>query len=191
MNHLHENQLIDYLSGEIHNEEAQAVGKHLESCLICREKLQDLSASISDFISAYPGEPDKAFWSNYLPRLRERMDTAPKPNLGYFQQIASALAGGVVVLFMVLLIKGWFPTNDVSLHFEEWMADNLYGPVITSEDLESVDKLISESIDYTVLEYLSFDEDDLNGILDELSSDQLDEALSIIENQSVLYNSDI
>lgn len=74
----YQDQLIEYLDGTLLKEEAEAVQSHLSRCQACQKEEEVLLALLSGARAPLP-EPPELFWTNFLPRVRERISSRPEP----------------------------------------------------------------------------------------------------------------
>lgn len=66
------NKFLDYLEGELTQQERQEVEAHLAHCLSCQEEVRGLQETLG-LIANFPvPEPPEAFWQGYLRELREK-----------------------------------------------------------------------------------------------------------------------
>ncbi|NQS97935.1 MAG: zf-HC2 domain-containing protein [candidate division Zixibacteria bacterium] len=186
MEHISEYRLIEYNSGELEGDEMSEVENHLESCDKCRERLIALREDLGAVAAVFPAEPEAAFWASYLPRLRSKMEKGSSVVFGYIHQLSTALVGAAAAAVLLIFLNGGFNTKTVPLYFEEWSAVNLYEPLPTDIDSETFNEAFSQIAGLSQPEFMPVNDYDITEMLNQLSSDEVNQIFDFMENQSIL-----
>ena len=186
MEHISEYRLIEYNSGELAADEISEIENHLELCDKCRERLIALREDLDAIAAIFPAEPQPAFWASYLPRLRGRMEKGSSVVFGYFHQLSTVLAGAAAAAVLLIFLTGGFNTKTVPLYFEEWSAVNIYESLPADIDADIFDQAFSQMIDISEPEFLPINDYDITEMLNQLSSNEVNEVFDLLEKQSIL-----
>ncbi len=73
---LNRKRMVDYFEGSLSPDAAQAVRRHLEVCVRCREVFSGSEAVVRLAASKRPVEPDAAFWDDFDATLERKLDAA-------------------------------------------------------------------------------------------------------------------
>ncbi len=183
-----QDQLIEYLDGTLPREAAEAIQSHLTGCPACRQEERSLVAVLNEARAPLP-EPSDLFWTNFLPRVRERIATRPEPWYSFLSK--PAVGWGSLSLATLMVLAGllfwrmaptWrsgapaaFQSDDLSYETGYPLDDHLAQVVETSKDKAGAkqkvfDKLSPDEQDKST--QVQKEEGDLDDLLDGLSPEQ-------------------
>lgn len=185
MEHLTEYQIFEYFSGEPDYNEKIRFEEHLKICPDCQKQVREYQEDLSLIEKGFPKEPPQIFWVNYLPKLRRRMDENRVNEPGFLSNTLTALSGVLVAAVIFALTAGWFPENTVDLNFEEWFADNLTYSYIYYVDDDYIDEAYNSEFDLQKMNEILPGENEYD-ILQSATSEELEEALQILKDQSII-----
>ena len=185
MEHLTEYQIFEYISGEPDSESITIMEAHLNNCAVCRNQIQEYREDLTSIETGFPEEPSDIFWINYLPKLRQLMTESDVNEPGFVSNLASAFSGILVAAVIFTLLAGWFPENVVDLQFEEWFADNLTNSYIYYYDEDYFNDIYTSEMDLQQIDEILPD-DNIFDILESINMDELEEALSIIKDETII-----
>ncbi len=186
--------LSDYLEDLLEPSKRKMVERHLEECESCRLKLEEIKQLFSVLAQDKVPPMEEDYWTNFLPRVRARIEERRKPK---FRLVAKTrLALGLLSLLLVAIIGyNLFHTpqrNPATVALNQNMEMTVTDPILSSAADRLADALSAEStqasvagvvlsgeekedLDSTVIwlteNYLSHKE--ISSILDELNSDEL------------------
>lgn len=115
-------KFLDYLEGELTQQERGEVQTHLAHCVGCQEEVRALRETLG-LIANFPvPEPPEAFWQRYLKELRERAGVGVgRPRLVEWLRFSPwrpvpAFAVGVLLLVAAYLTWNTMAPRPTELH---------------------------------------------------------------------------
>ncbi|HSW02515.1 MAG TPA: zf-HC2 domain-containing protein [Sedimentisphaerales bacterium] len=108
-------RIVDYVDGELPQDETQAVGRHLVACEPCRRTAEALNRSLG---------LAKVLWSDNLDD-RERTQAAPAPRLYHIRVYAVAASVLIAASVLVLVVGDHYSRSSLtrSGNVERQVAD--------------------------------------------------------------------
>jgi hypothetical protein len=186
MKHPNELELLDYISGEVSEDEKKLIAGHIESCPDCQMKLREFKETVTEYSSLTYKEPEAHYWTSFLPLLRERMRKPYSFNPRMITQVSAAITGTAIVILIVVMFAGVFSKPSLPMHFEEWLADNYDELYYSEAELANLDISSYINVDEDIINYLPYGEKELEEALSEMSSNELEEALQAIKGEKIL-----
>jgi hypothetical protein len=177
--------------------------RHIDDCPNCQDAYYELT-KLRGTLAAMPAkEPDEAYWINYLPRLRQRMEQVPAKVTG--RSLAWAPSLTMAALFMILLL-----TSPVQIAPPTWYITqisqtselNMFsysGDYLTATELEELgtiwedEEYIASQVDSTELYVIKqitamniYETEDPIDYLNQLDDETLEEFFKTLMNKSII-----
>ncbi|HEV8335372.1 MAG TPA: zf-HC2 domain-containing protein [Candidatus Polarisedimenticolia bacterium] len=126
------------LVGEGGPEAPAAILEHLAHCAACRSESEHLREVLENLRPARVPDPGEAYWSSFLPRLRDRIarETARRPGSGMSRWAVAA----VVTLFLLggAVSMAWKPSIESNPRMAlQWLKTGV-PPDAMSDTLEEI-----------------------------------------------------
>jgi anti-sigma factor RsiW len=153
MRHLVEEQLEEYLGGELSSGEEQAFEEHLQHCLACRESLAEARSSHSYMAWLVPEEAPPAPGPGF--HFRVQSATERKMESSWLAELTRSLRPRLAypLVLLMLLSAAWTLTLDVADAEEDILAafPARFSTTISSEAerLDSRDLVMATLVDLT------------------------------------------
>lgn len=96
--------LMDYITGHVDKVEHSRIESHLLVCAECQKTYQELLASDAAIRHVSTESPDPVYFTNILPRVRERITTRQNPFREYSIALSRIVLPLAVSLFMIILL---------------------------------------------------------------------------------------
>lgn len=203
-------ELMDYIANRLGEQERRRVEDHLNSCDSCTQEYQELTGISSLLHQQRPHEPAPAYYAGILPRVRERLASHWQAGWDFSRGLTNIVLPLAVGAFLVILFI-YVPTDFTS---EYAQTDALHQAVKDFNDddiLQALEKeytgsSISPGMEVAaagVAEHLQSDkflksavskqledeeiaEIDVEGIMSELNSEQVDQVLTGLSERKSL-----
>jgi hypothetical protein len=111
--HLRDTEFADLLDGAL-GADRQA---HLKTCQACREKADELTATLAAVEDRVVPEPSPLFWDHFSARVRAAIDVEPAPGSAWHQLIATrsirwtAIATAATLVIAIALWRSGLPSR--------------------------------------------------------------------------------
>jgi hypothetical protein len=102
------NLLPDFLSNRVDVEEQKAVQEHIGRCVSCRQEALELEETFQALGSSETSIPSAAYWTNFLPRLHERLSEVGRTkqeSVPWVTKFLVPAAGLMVAVFLIARIE--------------------------------------------------------------------------------------
>ena len=138
-------RLIDFIEGQLEEEEKLAVKRHIDSCEDCLQDLESLRPLLEDvgsFGKSY-NEEENILWANYLPQVRERINRKKERKL-WIRAAVPAIGILSIAILLFFLNGGGKPDSRMGEEWtpvtgaEEWYIGELVDFVVDSSDVEKI-----------------------------------------------------
>ena len=147
-------KLVDYYENALSLKERNLVQSHLEICSDCQKELQKIRSTFELLNNESSYEPDEAYWVNFVPGLRIKIEKGQRTTLVPFPKLK--IAGGIVSLALVLLLGVFLFRSDQKVMFKSGEEPYSYLLPIEGENIDqlfyaeagnesSISKLLSET----------------------------------------------
>jgi hypothetical protein len=139
--------LPDFVSDRSNEEENESVQEHLERCSSCREEGLLLKQTFKAVASSHTSIPPEAYWTNFLPRLHDRLSERKKTRRDLAPSVKKFLlpSAGLVVTILLLSLTGVVPKPKGSLLAERQLVRQMDTAEFYQLAESSVDPLFPES----------------------------------------------
>ena len=182
-------KLVDYYENSLSPEEKKLVQSHLEICSNCQEELQKIKSAFELLINESTYEPDEAYWVNFVPGVRIKIEKGQRTTLVPIPRLK--IAGGIIGLVLVLLLSVFLFETDLRVMFKSSEESYSYLLPVEGEKIDqlfyseagdesSISRLLSETdrdklaLAETELEKSSWDKGGMEEALGELDLKQLE-----------------
>lgn len=186
--------LSDYLENSLEPSKRKTVEQHLEECESCRLKLEETQQLFSVLAQDKVPPMEDDYWTNFLPRVRARIEERKKPKFRLIPK--TRLAVGLISLLLVAVV-GYnllhiHQNNPAMVDLNQNVEMTVTDPIFSSAADQLADALSAESTQVTVAGVILSEEEkedldstatlltenylshkELSSILDELDSDEL------------------
>jgi hypothetical protein len=197
------NLLPDFLSHRTSGEEQRAVQDHLERCVSCSEEALALKETFLALEGAKPSIPSETYWTNFLPRLHNRLSEERRTGRELAPWVHKFLVPSAALIVTILLVSriGIIPESkdsfsEVRQVVEQMSASEFHRLAETSSDLlvpesssrleamlphdedtrRAINSLIAASSD----EFIQLREVNLHGLVDSGLEDLTDEEMETV-----------
>jgi hypothetical protein len=102
------NLLPDFLSNRADVGEQKSVQEHIDRCVSCRQEALALKETFQALERSEASTPSVAYWTNFLPRLRERLGEVggtKQESVPWVTKFLVPAAGLVVAVFLIARIE--------------------------------------------------------------------------------------
>jgi hypothetical protein len=99
------NLLPDFLSNRSSGEETRWVQEHLARCVSCREEVLVLKRTLEALESSETSGPAEIYWTNFLPRLHDRLSDERKTRRELAPWVNKILIPSAGLLVTILLLS--------------------------------------------------------------------------------------
>jgi hypothetical protein len=139
--------LPDSVSGRTNEEENKSVREHLERCSSCSEEVLVLKQTFEAVTSSRTSIPPETYWTNFLPRLHNRLSDGRKTRRDLAPWVSKFLlpSAGLVVTILLLSLTGVVPEPKGSLLAERQLVRQMDTTEFSQLVESSVDPLFPES----------------------------------------------
>jgi hypothetical protein len=139
--------LPDFVLHRTNEEENKSVQGHLEHCSSCREEVLVLKQTFEAVASSGLSIPSETYWTNFLPRLHERLSDGRKTRRKLAPWVSKFLlpSAGLVVTILLLSLSGIIPEPKGSLLVERQLVRQMDTTEFSQLAESSVDPLFPES----------------------------------------------
>jgi hypothetical protein len=139
--------LPDFVSNRSNEEENESVQEHLEHCSPCREEVLLLKQAFEAVASSRTSIPPEAYWTNFLPRLHDRLSDGRKTGRELAPLVNKFLlpSAGLVVTILLLSLTGVVPEPKRSLLAERQLVRQMDTTEFYQLAESSLDPLFPES----------------------------------------------
>ena len=143
-------QIIDYIENTLDQQDKSIIEAHIAGCISCQDEIESLRKIIELPHTVEFDIPPQAYWNNYLPRLREKIDAKQKAPW-YIRMPKYAWAGATAVIIFGILVLNFselFQSSEqLSINEEQWME--IYETTLSNmeqSDMYSEEVLENEQI---------------------------------------------
>jgi hypothetical protein len=173
--------LPDFVSNRSNEEENESVREHLEHCSSCRGEVLLLKQTFEVVASSRTSIPSETYWTNFLPRLHDRLSDRKKTKRELAPLVNKFLlpSAGLVVTILLLSLTGVVPEPKGSLLAERQLVRQMDTTEFYQLAESSVDPLFPESS--TRLETLLPQGDETRQAINSLIAPSSDEAVLLHE----------
>lgn len=177
--------LLEYLEGELPEEQRMGFSSHVSGCLNCRKEVADTESVLRNLSRYELPDPGDDFWRGFQANIRESLNRKEQPQrnilvktpgrwglTGWHRRLVPAFSMAVVVFAIGVFLYQWVFTG---------------GPVKLSE-LKDREPVLNEETLNTMGTEVEFVVESLedNGIyfeLSQLNTDEIDELYGILEQK--------
>jgi hypothetical protein len=173
--------LPDFVSNRSNEEENESAREHLEHCSSCRGEVLLLKQTFEVVASSRTSIPSETYWTNFLPRLHDRLSDRKKTKRELAPLVNKFLlpSAGLVVTILLLSLTGVVPEPKGSLLAERQLVRQMDTTEFYQLAESSVDPLFPESS--TRLETLLPQGDETRQAINSLIAPSSDEAVLLHE----------
>ncbi|RPI03201.1 MAG: hypothetical protein EHM64_12665 [Ignavibacteriae bacterium] len=202
--------LLDYAANRLSIQEHDRVEEHLQNCLTCQNHYRELLSTENILKESHEHPPSPVYFTTILPRVRERLEQRRRPVRAYAEALTKVLLPLSVSAFLVLLVlrvpidfsSESNQTDALQRVMKDLSADEMVQAVegeyagssfTTYQDLSIAgveehlqgDRFLKAAVSKQI-ENEEIAEMDLEGMISDLSSDQVDQVLSKISERNAL-----
>jgi anti-sigma factor RsiW len=98
-------ELIDYLENVLEEPERRRIADHLDICEECRADMETIASVLSGLRSAPVDAPPKAYFTNFLPRLRERLVKKQTRQSAWYLRAGFFAAPAISLMILIFLFS--------------------------------------------------------------------------------------
>jgi hypothetical protein len=141
------NLLPDFLSNRADVEDQKAVQEHIDHCVSCREEALVLKETFQALEVSEASVPSAAYWTNFLPRLNERLREVGRTKQERIHWVTKFLvpAAGLVVAVVMIARIEIVPGSNGSLSEVRRVVEQMDSSEVERLAAASSDLLFPES----------------------------------------------
>lgn len=136
-----EDRLIDFVTGDVGDDEAAGIEKHLKECSECRAQIESLKHTLHVAAMDRVPEPEPAYWEHFAGNVRHRIRDRAESRKRRFRLIlipGLATAAACVLLIAILTRTQVEPVGDVENIIAELNASVVTEEVLLESGVEAL-----------------------------------------------------
>ena len=132
-----ESSLIDYVDGEVTDDERLSIEKHLEQCARCAAYVESLRRTLAAVAADKVPEPPPGYWEHFERNVRNRIEAKRRR---FRLVLIPGLAGAAVCVLLVVLYT-WVPVEpggDMEMVIAEINTSEVTEEVLLESGMEAL-----------------------------------------------------